>query len=290
MSPIDTPISANHRALALPIADARRAAWAPEKRPRTNMFASNSSARKDRARSWQHDLARSAPASTGRTGIRTGSIRVTPGLHRPRLSWTLPARLQRRQNRVAHAEALRGRRRLPTSATTATCCCRCRSMCPQTPCPARSHISRWSPKWLTSATRSAFPATRPFRSICRSPRTPIPARWPHRSPPPDRFNREKRRMEGPGTRLVGNAIDVEVRGADLGDGRGLDAFVEQPKLVANSPPGFSLRGAVPVLTFAKSEYFDAAPAASILSSRARARARLRVHARLVASDSNSTSP
>ncbi len=91
-------------------------------------------------------------------------------------------------------------------------------------------------------------------------------------------------------RVVGNAIEVEVRGADLGDGHGLDAFVEQPKLVANSPPGFSLRGAVPVLTFAKSEYFDAAPAAlDLVVTRAGAHA-IRVHARLVASDSNSASP
>ncbi|MEP6940396.1 MAG: protein-disulfide reductase DsbD domain-containing protein [Rudaea sp.] len=85
-------------------------------------------------------------------------------------------------------------------------------------------------------------------------------------------------------RIVGDRIEVEVRGADLGDGERLDAFAEQPKLIANAPPQFSLRGGVPVLAFAKSEYFEAQPKAlDLVVARPHARA-IRVHAVFVAAD------
>lgn len=90
-------------------------------------------------------------------------------------------------------------------------------------------------------------------------------------------------------RIVGDQIEVRVRGADLGDGKGLDAFAEQAKIVANAKPTVSLRGGVPVLLFAKSDYFTAAPASfDLVLSRPHVRA-IRVHATFASPDRVSSS-
>jgi DsbC/DsbD-like thiol-disulfide interchange protein len=62
-------------------------------------------------------------------------------------------------------------------------------------------------------------------------------------------------------RFVGDAVEILVHGNDLGDGHGIDAFAETKQVVANAPPRFTLREGNAVLTFAKSDYFTAAPAA-----------------------------
>jgi thiol:disulfide interchange protein DsbD len=79
-------------------------------------------------------------------------------------------------------------------------------------------------------------------------------------------------------RLVGESVEVSLRGADLGDARGIDAFAETSKVVANTAPVVKNRNAAAVLTFAKSEYFTALPdALDLVVVRPSARA-LRVRA------------
>ena len=62
-------------------------------------------------------------------------------------------------------------------------------------------------------------------------------------------------------RIVGDRIEVSLRGADLGSGAGVDAFAQDGKVVANAPPRFSRRDGAAVLTFAKSDYFTSIPRA-----------------------------
>jgi len=59
--------------------------------------------------------------------------------------------------------------------------------------------------------------------------------------------------------LIGDHIEVRVRGANLGSGEGLDAYAENTKVVANAPPRVERRGDGVVLTFAKSDYFTSIP-------------------------------
>ena len=91
-------------------------------------------------------------------------------------------------------------------------------------------------------------------------------------------------------RLLGDQIEVHVRGADLGDGKGLDAFAEQPKIVANAAPQVSLRDGATVLLFAKSDYFTSAPGSfDLVLSRPRTRA-IRVRAVFVSPSPLSPGP
>jgi hypothetical protein len=81
-----------------------------------------------------------------------------------------------------------------------------------------------------------------------------------------------------------------VRGADLGDGKGLDAFAEQPRIVANTVPKVSLRDGATMLLFAKSDYFTSAPGSfDLVLSRPRARA-IRVRAVFVSPNPVSMHP
>ncbi len=61
-------------------------------------------------------------------------------------------------------------------------------------------------------------------------------------------------------RLVDDRIEVLVRGAGLPPATGLDAFAPQMRVLANAPPQVAMAGDALKLTFAKSEYFAAAPA------------------------------
>ena len=60
-------------------------------------------------------------------------------------------------------------------------------------------------------------------------------------------------------RLVDERIEVSLRGAELGDGHGIDAFAIDAKVVANAPPHVEQRDGAIVLSFAKSDYFTATP-------------------------------
>lgn len=83
-------------------------------------------------------------------------------------------------------------------------------------------------------------------------------------------------------RILGDRVEVRVRGADPSDGGGLDAFAEQPKIVVNAAPQVSVHDGVRVLVFTRSEYFTRAPKAlDLVLVRAGARA-IRVHAPFVA--------
>ncbi|HVT31335.1 MAG TPA: protein-disulfide reductase DsbD domain-containing protein [Rhodanobacteraceae bacterium] len=62
------------------------------------------------------------------------------------------------------------------------------------------------------------------------------------------------------TRTEGDRLVVTLRGPGLPDkADGLDAFVEERKLVDNKPPAISREGDALVVAFAKSEYFTTAP-------------------------------
>ncbi|HVV96965.1 MAG TPA: protein-disulfide reductase DsbD domain-containing protein [Rhodanobacteraceae bacterium] len=62
------------------------------------------------------------------------------------------------------------------------------------------------------------------------------------------------------TRVDGDRIVVTLRGPGLPDkADGLDAFVEERKLVDNKPPAINEEGDALVVAFAKSEYFATAP-------------------------------
>jgi thiol:disulfide interchange protein DsbD len=85
-------------------------------------------------------------------------------------------------------------------------------------------------------------------------------------------------------RFVGERIEVRVRGADLGAGKGLDAFAEQAKIVANAKPTVSLSDGAVVLLFAKSDYFTSAPSSfDLVLTRPHARA-IRVRATFASPD------
>lgn len=60
-------------------------------------------------------------------------------------------------------------------------------------------------------------------------------------------------------KLVDNRIEVTLRGANLGDGQGIDAFAMDGKVIANAPPRIEQRDGAIVLSFAKSDYFTATP-------------------------------
>lgn len=91
-------------------------------------------------------------------------------------------------------------------------------------------------------------------------------------------------------RDLGDRIEVEVRGADLGNGARLDAFAEQPKVIANAPPQVSVRSGVPRLLFMKSEYFTSAPKAlDLVITRPQTRA-IRVHAAFIPHDAARSVP
>ncbi len=84
-------------------------------------------------------------------------------------------------------------------------------------------------------------------------------------------------------KVVGEQVEISVRGADLGNGAGIDAYAEQTKVVANAPPQVVLRNGMPVLIFAKSDYFTSIPAAlDLVVVRTSARA-MRLHAPFAAS-------
>jgi DsbC/DsbD-like thiol-disulfide interchange protein len=61
-------------------------------------------------------------------------------------------------------------------------------------------------------------------------------------------------------RLVEDRIEVLVHGTGLPPAAGLDAFAPQMRVLANAPPQVAMVGDALKLTFAKSEYFAAAPA------------------------------
>jgi thiol:disulfide interchange protein DsbD len=61
------------------------------------------------------------------------------------------------------------------------------------------------------------------------------------------------------TRVDGDRIIVTLRGPSLPETEGLDAFVEQRKLVDNKPPTIRRDGDALTVGFAKSEYFAAEP-------------------------------
>lgn len=82
-------------------------------------------------------------------------------------------------------------------------------------------------------------------------------------------------------RVKGDRVEVEVHGADIHAGP-LDAFAEQTRVIANAPPQVTVRDGIPVLVFAKSEYFTTAPKAlDLVIVRPQLRA-MRVHAPFVA--------
>jgi len=60
-------------------------------------------------------------------------------------------------------------------------------------------------------------------------------------------------------KLVDNRIEVTLRGANLGDGQGIDAFAVDSKVIANAAPRVEQRDGAIVLSFAKSDYFTTAP-------------------------------
>lgn len=61
-------------------------------------------------------------------------------------------------------------------------------------------------------------------------------------------------------RLVGDSIEVLLRGAGLPSAAKLDAFTPQMRVLANAPPQPVTAGDALKLTFAKNEYFAAPPA------------------------------
>lgn len=63
-----------------------------------------------------------------------------------------------------------------------------------------------------------------------------------------------------GARVVGENVEVSLHGADLPATDNLDAFVVERKVVANARPRVTRQAEALVLTFAKSDYFTAAPA------------------------------
>ena len=91
-------------------------------------------------------------------------------------------------------------------------------------------------------------------------------------------------------RLVGDNIEVQVRGADLTTGFGLDAFAEQPKIVSNAVPRVSQRNGIAVLEFAKSDYFTSAPSALDLVITRKGMRALHVHAAFAPGAPVSASP
>lgn len=62
-------------------------------------------------------------------------------------------------------------------------------------------------------------------------------------------------------RVVDDRIEVTLRGAELGDGRGVDALAFDGKVVANAPPRVKQRDGTVVLSFAKSDYYTSIPQA-----------------------------
>jgi DsbC/DsbD-like thiol-disulfide interchange protein len=62
-------------------------------------------------------------------------------------------------------------------------------------------------------------------------------------------------------RLNGDRIDVVLHGTDLPPAAALDAFTPQMRVLASAPPQVSQDGDALHLSFAKSEYFSAPPAA-----------------------------
>ena len=62
------------------------------------------------------------------------------------------------------------------------------------------------------------------------------------------------------TRIDGDRVAITLRGPGLPDIEGLDAFVEERKLVDNKPPHIRLDGETLIVDFAKSEYFGTSPA------------------------------
>jgi DsbC/DsbD-like thiol-disulfide interchange protein len=62
-------------------------------------------------------------------------------------------------------------------------------------------------------------------------------------------------------RLAGSRVEVTLGGADLPSSDKLDAFVVQSQVVAYAPPKIASRDDALTLTFDKSEYFTATPAA-----------------------------
>lgn len=61
-------------------------------------------------------------------------------------------------------------------------------------------------------------------------------------------------------RIDGDRVAIVLRGPSLPDVEGLDAFVEEHKLVDNKPPHFGLDGETLIVDFGKSEYFGTSPA------------------------------
>jgi DsbC/DsbD-like thiol-disulfide interchange protein len=61
------------------------------------------------------------------------------------------------------------------------------------------------------------------------------------------------------TRIDGDRIAILLRGPGLPEVDGLDAFVEERKVVDNKPPRFRLDGETLIVDFGKSEYFAAPP-------------------------------
>ena len=61
------------------------------------------------------------------------------------------------------------------------------------------------------------------------------------------------------TRIDGDRVAITLRGPGLPDVEGLDAFVEERKLVDNKPPAIRRDGDTVVIETGKSEYFTTAP-------------------------------
>jgi thiol:disulfide interchange protein DsbD len=62
------------------------------------------------------------------------------------------------------------------------------------------------------------------------------------------------------SKLDGERIVITLRGPGLPDAAGIDAFVEQRKLVDNKPPRVSREGDALIVDFGKSDYFGTSPA------------------------------
>jgi DsbC/DsbD-like thiol-disulfide interchange protein len=65
-------------------------------------------------------------------------------------------------------------------------------------------------------------------------------------------------------RIDGDRIAITLRGPGLPAAEGLDAFVEERKLVDNKPPHIRLDGEALIVDFGKSDYFGTSPAAADL--------------------------